>query len=212
MDFALYGLAAHAGEFDEAVVSTGPAGFTIAIPGQPDLVVERQGHERCGTRSSVWRGRGELDRSAKITLTQHEGLLFGHIQSGNETFAIRPGLNGRTIVEKLDSDSFAPEWGHDAVTYGRDKVPPLSGGDAIQEGTVIPPAMTAADGTMQIDLMSVYTPQARAAAGGTAQIQGRIQAAVDQANTAFINSNMIVRFFLAHMAEVAYSDSGNIQI
>jgi hypothetical protein len=59
--------------------------------------------------------------------------------------------------------------------------------------------------------MSVYTPQARAAAGGTAQIHGRIQAAVDQANTAFINSNMIVRFFLAHTAEVAYNDSGNIE-
>jgi hypothetical protein len=206
-----HGLAAHAGEVDEAVISTGPAGFTIAIPGQPDLVVERQGHERRGARSSVWRGRGQLDRSAKMTLTQHEGLLFGHIESSNEAFTIRPGANGRTIVEKLDPDSFAPEWGHDAATYGRDKVPPMSGRDGIQEGTLIPPVTTADDGTIQIDLMSVYTPQARAVAGGTTQIQGRIQAAVDQANTAFINSSMIVRFSLAHMAEVAYNDSGNIE-
>jgi hypothetical protein len=58
--------------------------------------------------------------------------------------------------------------------------------------------------------MSVYTPQARAAAGGATQIQGQIQAAVDQANTAFINSNMIARYFLAHTEEVAYNDSGNI--
>ncbi len=204
-----HGLAAHAGEVDEALISTGPAGITIALPGQPDLLIERQGHERRGARSSVWRGRGQLDRSAKLTLTQYAGLIFGHIESGNEAFAIRPGPNGRTIVEKLNPDSFAPEWGHDAATYRRDKVPPLSGGGTLQESTL--PATTAADGTIQIDLMSVYTPQARAAAGGTTQIQGRIQAAVDQANTAFINSNMIVRFFLAHMAEVAYNDSGNIE-
>ena len=207
---SVHGLAAHAGAVDEAVISTGPAGFTIAIPGQPDLVVERQSHERRGARSSVWRGRGQLDRSAKMTLTEHEGLLFGHLESGNETFTIRPAPDGRTIVEKLDTDSFAPEWGYDAASYGRDKVPPMSGRDAIQEDTLAPSVTTAADGTIQIDLMSVYTPQARAAAGGTAQVQGRIQAAVDQANTAFINSGMIVRFSLAHMAEVAYNDSGSI--
>jgi hypothetical protein len=207
---SMNGLAAHAGEFDEAVVSTGPAGLTIAIPGQPDLVVERQGHERRGTRSSVWRGRGQLDRSAKITLTQYEGLLFGHIQSGNEAFAIRPGPNGRAIVEKLNPDSFAPEWGHDAATHGYDRVPPPSGGDALQESASAAAATLAADGTVQIVLMSVYTPQARAAAGGTTQVQGQIQAAVDQANTAFINSNMIPRFLLAHTSEVSYNDSGNI--
>ena len=146
-----------------------------------------------------------------MTLTQHEGLLFGHVESGNESFTIHPGPNGRTIVEKLDTDSFAPEWGHDAATFGRDKIPPMTGRDTNQEATLIPPPVTAADGTIQIDLMSVYTPQARAAAGGATQIQGRIQAAVDQANTAFINSNMTVRFSLAHTAEVAYNDSGNIE-
>ena len=207
----MHGLAAHAGEVDEAVISTGPAGLTVALPGQADLVVERQGHERRGARSSVWRGRGQRDRSAKMTLTQHEGLLFGHVESGNESFTIHPGSNGRTIVEKLDTDSFAPEWGHDAATFGRDKIPPMTGRDTNQEATLIPPPVTAADGTIQIDLMAVYTPQARAAAGGAAQIQGRIQAAVDQANTAFINSNMTVRFSLAHTAEVAYNDSGNIE-
>jgi len=62
---SMNGLAAHAGEFDEAVVSTGPAGLTIAIPGQPDLVVERQGHERRGTRSSVWRGVGNSIEAPK---------------------------------------------------------------------------------------------------------------------------------------------------
>ena len=158
----------------------------------------------------VWRGRGQRDKS-KVTLTLHDGLLFGRVESDNETFTIRPGSNGRTVVEKIDPESFAPEWGHDAATYGHAKIPPVTGGDMIQEDSSTTPAAPGADGAIQIDLLSVYTPQARMAAGGTAQIQGQIQAAVDQANTAFINSKMIMRFFLAHTAEVGYNDSGNIE-
>jgi hypothetical protein len=206
-----HGSLAQVGDVDPAVVSMGPAAVTIAIPGQSDLVVERDGHERRGARRSVWRGRGRQDRSAKATLTEHDGLLFGHVQSGGETFTIHPGPNGRTIIEKLDTDSFAPEWGHDLATYGREKIPPPSARDTMQDGLLDPQVFTSPDGTVRIDLMSVYTPQARAAAGGAAQIHGRIQAAVDQANSAFINSQMMVRFFLVHAAEVAYNDSGNME-
>ena len=205
-----HGWAAHAGEVDEIVLSSGPAGITIPVPGQPDLVVERQDYQARSLRSRVWRGRGQTDRSTKVTLTEHEGLLFGHIQKGHESFTIRPGTNGRTIVEKINPDSFAPEWGHDAATHGHDKVPPVSWGEMMQESSPADPTTIAADGTVQIVLMSVYTPQTRAAAGGTTQIQGQIQAAIDQANTAFSNSNMTARFFLAHTAEVTYNDSGNI--
>lgn len=206
-----HGMAAQIGDIDEAFLSTGPDGMTLVVPDKPDLIIERQAHERRDARSLVWRGRGQSDRSDKATLTLHEGLLFGHIQSGSDMYVIRPTANGRTIVEKIDSDSFAPEWGHDAATHGHDKVPPVTGGDPVQQGSATAPASTAADGTVQIVLMSVYTPQARAAAGGTTQIQGQIQAAVDQANTAFSNSNMIARFFLAHTEEVAHNDAGNIE-
>ena len=202
-----HGVAALAGEIDDSAVVSGAAAISIAIPGRADLEFERQSHQRRGPRSSVW--RGQRDRDAHVTLTQHEGLLFGRIERGDETFVVRPGPNGRTIVEKIDPESFAPEWGHDPASYGLDKVPPVSG-DSLQPGTTPSSTTVAPDGTIRIDLMSVYTPQARTAAGGTTQIQGMIQAAVDQANTAFINSSMIVRFFLVHTAEVAYSDSGNI--
>src|SRR4030095_7583119 len=87
--------------------------------------------------------------------------------------------------------------------------PPPTGGDMLQQESSSAPNATAADGTVQSVLMSVYTPQARAAAGGITQIQAQIQAAIDQANTAFVNSNMITRFFLSHTEEVAYNDSGN---
>ena len=205
-----HGVAAEVGDIDEAALTAGPAGLTIVVPGKPDLGFDRTGHERRGPKSMVWRGRGQLDRG-NVTLTLHEGLLYGRIESGSDVFAIRPGANGRTLVEKLNSDSFAPEWGHDAATHGHEKIPPPTGGDMPQQESSSAPNATAADGTVQIVLMSVYTPQARAAAGGITQIQAQIQAAIDQANTAFVNSNMITRFFLSHTEEVAYNDSGNIE-
>lgn len=200
---------AHIGDVDEGMLSLGPEQFTIEVPGKPELRVRRVGMDRRGTRNMVWRGRLQSDGAGNVTLTFHEGILFGHIQNGSDVYVIRP-QSGRTVVEMLDTDSFAPEWGHDAATRGHEMVPPVSGGDAIQGSAAAAAAGAAADGTVQIVLMSVYTPQARAAAGGTAQIQARIQAAVDQANTAFINSNMIARYFLAHTEEVSHNDSGDI--
>jgi hypothetical protein len=202
--------AAHVGEVDDNLLGTGPQRMAIAVPGKADLLVEREQHQRRGPRSMVWRGRAQSDPSSKVTLTLRDGILLGHIQSGNEVFSIRPGANGRTVIEKLDSQSFPPEWGHDHATHGHEKVPPPSPAESSSSSSTTTPAIAAAGATTDILLMSVYTPQARAAAGGTTQIQAQIQAAVDQANSAFANSNMTARYFLAHTEEVAYNDSGNI--
>jgi hypothetical protein len=203
--------AAHVGEIDDNLLTTGPQRMAIAVPGNADLLVEREQHQRRGPRSMVWRGRAQNDRTSKVTLTMRDGILLGHIQSGNEVFSIRPDANGRTVIEKLDSNSFPPEWGHDHATHGHEKVPPPSATESSSgSSTTTTPTTAAATATTNIALMSVYTPQARAAAGGTAQIQAQIQAAVDQANSAFANSNMTARYFLAHAEEVAYNDSGDI--
>jgi hypothetical protein len=152
-----HGVAAYVGDIDEGALTAGPAGLTIVVPGKPDLAFDREGHERRGARSIVWRGRGQLDRG-NVTLTLHEGLLYGRVESGSDVYAIRPGPNNRTLVEKINSDSFAPEWGHDAATHGHEKVPPPTGGDTLQQGSFTAPNAAAADGTVQIVLMSVYTP------------------------------------------------------
>jgi hypothetical protein len=204
--------AAQEGDVDDSIVPTVPDEITITLPGKADLLVNRRNHEQRGPRNMVWRGGLQSDTKSYVTLTFHEGLLYGHVQSGSDTFVIRPGRNGRTIVERIDSDSFAPEWGHDRATHGHEMVPPVSGAVGTQGATTTgtSPTTAAAGATVDITLMSVYTPQARAAAGGTTQIQAQIQAAVDQANSTFINSQMIARYVLAHTEEVTYNDTGVI--
>ena len=46
--------------------------------------------------------------------------------------------------------------------------------------------------------------------GVVAQIEARIKAAVDQANTGFQDSDMIARFVLVHTALANYNDPGNM--
>ena len=62
----------------------------------------------------------------------------------------------------------------------------------------------------QIDVLGYYTPQARDAAGGVAQIEALVQSAVDLSNTAFGNSQMTPRFRLIEAALSERNDSGNM--
>ena len=64
------------------------------------------------------------------------------------------------------------------------------------------------DGTV-IDLMVVYTPDARIAAGGTANIEMQINTSVTTTNLAFSNSLINTSVNLVHTEEVAYPETGN---
>lgn len=60
-----------------------------------------------------------------------------------------------------------------------------------------------------VDVLVLYTPQARVGAGGTAAIQASIDLAFFEANTVFQNSLVNARLRLAHASEVAYPESGS---
>lgn len=67
------------------------------------------------------------------------------------------------------------------------------------------------DGSV-IDLMVVYTADARIAAGGTANIEMQIDTSVATTNQAFVNSLINTSVNLVHTEEVAYVETGNSNI
>jgi hypothetical protein len=72
---------------------------------------------------------------------------------------------------------------------------------------------TAADDGSVIDLMVVYTPEARANAGSTDAMVAKVGTWVDETNTALQNSGALFQFRLVHTAEVAYSgETTHVQI
>jgi hypothetical protein len=58
-----------------------------------------------------------------------------------------------------------------------------------------------------VDLMVVYTPEARNAAGGTTAIGAQIQAAVREANLVYLNSRVQMRVRLVHAGELQYPET-----
>jgi|GEM_PF-6656184 hypothetical protein len=64
-------------------------------------------------------------------------------------------------------------------------------------------------GNPVLDIMIVYTAQARTAIGGTSAMRAECALAVDHANTAFRNSAMATRMRLVYCNEVAYTETGN---
>src|SRR5689334_4130897 len=61
-----------------------------------------------------------------------------------------------------------------------------------------------------IDLMAVYTPQAKANRGGDAAIQSLIQSAVDVTNQALYDSLIPITIRLVHAEEITYTTSGDL--
>lgn len=77
--------------------------------------------------------------------------------------------------------------------------------DESNESGTIP---TGCDDGSVIDLLILYTTQARIAAGGSSIIENYIAAAVSDANLSFTNSLIDTQLQLVHTAEVAYSETG----
>ena len=61
----------------------------------------------------------------------------------------------------------------------------------------------AADGTTEIDVLVVWTPAARSAAGGSSAIQSLVLSAVADANLASRKSQVNARLRLVHSSEVS---------
>ncbi|MHC4709846.1 MAG: M12 family metallo-peptidase [Planctomycetota bacterium] len=128
-----------------------------------------------------------------FSLVVNEGILTAIIQiPGEGTYRIRSLGTGGHVAQEIDDTSF-PSCATD-------------GEHAVRNGGVAGDA--AADGGSAIDVLVVYTPQARSAMGGTSAIQAEITLAVANANAAYTASLINTQLNVVHTAEVNYNESG----
>ena len=172
-----------------------PRGHRLVLNLFEDVVVrarltrsERQG------RALVWAGKIEDQPLGDVVLAVVDGVLSGSAVWPGGAYRIR--FDGSVhIVEELDHDQFPEDGCFREVPWA------VTAGDGA-------PVANADDGSL-IDLLVVYTPAARAAAGGTAAAMlSEINLAVAETNVAYANSNVVQRLRLAGVAEVAYTESG----
>ena len=155
-----------------------------------------------GEGNMFW--QGHFADGGEAVLTVHKGVVVGLLYGPDGLYEIGTAEHGGQILSRIHQEAFP---GCATEEHAADQGPrPRFGVDLSAA-----PAAVDTKAVNMVDIMTVWTPQARNGAGGTTQIEATIQSAVDISNTAFNNSNASVQFHLVHMQEISYNDSGDIQ-
>lgn len=146
-----------------------------------------------GADDYIWQG---MFADGTVTLSVVDNVLVGNIVTLSHRYHIRYLGGELHAIYEIDQHQFALE---------SEPIPVET--EASSNENRVPTD----DGSV-IDVMVVYTPQARSAAGGTSAMQALINLGMSETNTGLNNSSGNFDMNLVHMAEVSYSDTGNISL
>jgi hypothetical protein len=167
----------------------------ILIPlfdGKTHRAIEK-GSEVRAMDDRTWRGKlTEGKFEGDVIITFRKGFVFGLIYSPDAVYEIVPRGDSHYLV-RLDQSLF-PECGGDVESEAASSLVAAPEGGALDSGD-------------RIDVLVVYTTATKNFLGGDAQAQAHAQAAIDAANTAYINSRIRQRVRLVHSEEFAYVET-----
>ena len=156
-------------------------------------------------QTKVWRGRLQGETGSDVTLAISGTVMVGTILSNQRLYKVEAaGGNLHRLIE-IDEEALPPD-DHPIVVTDKDPfAAPPTGGTSQQSDTT-----AAAAGDSIVDLLVVYTSAAKAKEGGQAAMEALITLGVDSANQAYSNSQIAMQLRLVRMAEVTYTESGNM--
>ncbi len=130
-----------------------------------------------------------------INLVSTNGIVNAILTDNGQQYQLFSDQSGQYYFEIIDQSQFPPE--------AEPIIPDLGQSD------IFPPIndyLPVEDSGAQIDVMVVYTDDARLAAGGTTNMENLINLAVSETNQGYTRSNIIHRFNLVHTLEVNYNE------
>jgi hypothetical protein len=165
--------------------------------------VENVGH------GTAWLGTLKGDAGGEVILAVEDGIVQGSIQKDDQLFQIRyisgEGADAIYAIRQVDQSKFPPE-----------DCEHLEDGDGMHLDSVLMEGqdsgyqdLSAGDSASTLDVMVVYTPGARSAAGGTSAMNALINLAVTETNQSYANSGISPRIRLVRSQEVSYTSSGS---
>ncbi len=140
-------------------------------------------------------------QEGEVSITAVGDTLVARIVVGGRLFMIRRAPDSPMhVVSEIDQQTFPEEMAPRAPPV---RPPPVPGAQ------LDPPGATDAlgDTNQFVDLLVVYSPAARAYMGSTASIVAELTGAVNNANLALANANVVHRFRLANSIEIAYTEA-----
>jgi len=147
-----------------------------------------------GPDGFTWIGHARDDETSSVVLSVAGGVLSGSIRLASAQYRIRPDGAGRNRIEEVAPSSEPPER-H-----------PLSAGRGSRPLVALDPG----DGA-ELDLLVVYTPRARRAAGGADAIASLVGLGLAETNLALEKSEVETRLRLVELREVAFAEAGRVE-
>ena len=159
-----------------------------------DAVMDKVERSNDG-KTDVWIGHIPGKPFGTVFLSINDQVMAGNVKTGTgEFYQIRyAGAAQIHAINDVDETKFPGE---------RQPLAPN-----VPAATADEPA--AIDTGDSIDVMVVYTPSARAAAGGTAAMQTLIQLGITESNQGYANSQIVQRINLVYSQEVAYTEASS---
>ena len=143
----------------------------------------------------TWVGTSGDRDDAVAALTVGPAGLTGRVVADGVAYAIDATAAGEAVVRELPAFDAPPELAAQLVPAAvRDQAPRAS-------------AAPAADGPARIDLLVLYSPAARARAGGLAAIEASLANTVAVTNTAFQRSGVDATLATVALRELPYAES-----
>lgn len=153
--------------------------------------------EAPGGNGQIWVGEIATEPGSDILLAVRDGLISGSVRrGGGEFYSIRAQDDGTHLIEQMDTHRVDID---DEMMVPAGYAP----AETKQERAAITGLRDATLSTL--DLLVVFTPEARIAAGGDAAIRSRIDLAVSEANQSFTSSGIAITLRLVNASEIAPS-------
>jgi len=157
---------------------------------------------RTDNSTLAWQGKVNTKEQSDAIFILNEGHLTGNVTLDGNVYQFRSQENGQHVLRETDT-SLLPEGLPPQVPPPElpPQLPP-SPPQQIPDHTVT----AEKDDGSQIDVMVVYTPEAKNQTGGKTPVESLIQLAITETNTGYANSNINTRLRLVHTAEIAHTE------
>lgn len=147
-----------------------------------------------GPDGFTWVGHAQGDETSSVVLSVVRGSTSASVRLGSAQYRIRPHGTGLHRIEEVAPSSEPPE--RHPLPAGR---------------TSAPPAVNGVDDGSELDLLVVYTPRARRAAGGADAIASLVGLGVAEMNLALEKSEVSMRVRLVELTEVPFVEAGRAE-
>lgn len=189
--------------------------FRMRLLDERDYEMEATGIERRGPADFAWRGKvvdPVLGEVGTATLTVLGDLMAGFVVTADAVYQIEPGAPGEHRL--LQVENAVESCGGGVLPDVAPKSPQQRQAARIAAIAAAAEAQVARQtaglaASVRIDLLAIWTPEARISLGGTRQMQVVVQNGVDVANSAFLNSQIDARVNLVHAREMKIPESGH---